>query len=774
MSFNPPYGFNVSHDAVAANCAAASADCAPAVPPAAPAASLAAETESINLHIDPLDWRGYLKGLFEPNDFIDLFMVHGSKINPDTDSAFTDDNFGTLEYFLSKDADLTKLNEEWHIYVCMNPLIGRRRRKADVCEIRNVYIELDYDAPANLEKMWEDVEAGVIPQPHYILESSPNRYQVVWRVEGFTLRQQEALNKTLAKRYNADLKATDGTRVLRLIGFKNIKEHYNPKPVVHLTHQFCAPRLTPFDFKVDISVPEERTPNPEAVDKSDGYLQQACDKAHVEANPMEASNGLAYSVLCPNRHHHGSHGDYGCIWISPTGAFRYSCWHKHCTDWNWERYRQFLQTEAESHGFVGRLRFADEQSMPFGTEARGANYNAGNAGENAGADAKTNGGANNGDAKTAKLVTKRMSEFTKKKLNWLWEKRIPYGTSTTLAGEPDEAKSLISLYVAACVTRGWCFHGETQPVTIGDVLLLAAEDDPETTLSPRLEAAGADLERVHLVESIVDKNSKFSERMTQLGNDLEALMAKLDEYPQIRLIILDPISSYLGNVPMNKEQEVREVLNPFVKALRTRKVAALFVAHFNKNSETTSAIDRVAGAKAIVGVGRAAWVCVREPKRDDNTDYERRMFLKLKGNLTPSSVGGLIYTVKVKLIEVENDGGKEMVEVPYVVWLEKTDKSAQDVVIDGKEKTKTATEMAQDWLKEYLGESGGSAWFQNIIKDGAELGYDKRTLQRAGGKLGVKVVHIGKQTQWVMKGGNQQPEDTAPEPEVRGRNGVKF
>jgi hypothetical protein len=102
----------------------------------------------------------------------------------------------------------------------------------------------------------------------------------------------------------------------------------------------------------------------------------------------------------------------------------------------------------------------------------------------------------------------RMSEFVNEKVYWLWDNRIPFGQSTTIAGDPDKGKSLISLYVAACLTRGIPLYGSDQALPVGEVLMLAAEDDPSNTLGPRLDAAGADRSKILLLESVMVTDGK--------------------------------------------------------------------------------------------------------------------------------------------------------------------------------------------------------------------------------------------------------------------------
>lgn len=373
------------------------------------------------------------------------------------------------------------------------------------------------------------------------------------------------------------------------------------------------------------------------------------------------------------------------------------------------------------------------------------------------------------------LNARRASTFSKKMLYWLWENRIPYGNLSTIAGDPDEGKSLITLSIAAYVSRGKKLYGNTEDGQPAEVLILSAEDDPETTLRPRLEAAGADLYRIHLLESIIlkDGQGRQSERLAQLDSDIAMIGTYLDLYPQIKLVVIDPISSFLGSASMNKEQEVRRVLQPLAKRARESGLAVVMVAHFNKNSDTRAAMDRVGGAKAIVGMGRAAWTCVREPEKETKEgeptplhDSDRRLFLKLKNNMAPSKIGGLVYTIKTAPVEVAaKDGSPVTVDVPYIVWLGPTEHTAQGVVIgdrNGSPKP-TKADSVKDWLHGHLTAAGGYASAESVMEAATASGYSgKGTVQRARERLGVKVVWVGRSSYWVLKGSKLPTTFTSP------------
>ena len=108
------------------------------------------------------------------------------------------------------------------IYVGMNPLKqdASTRTKGDIETIRHVYVDLDHGGSAALEEI---KNSDLVPQPNYVLNTSPEKFQVVWKVEGITLEEAEALQHAMVREFGGDPAATDSTRVLRLPGFANKK-----------------------------------------------------------------------------------------------------------------------------------------------------------------------------------------------------------------------------------------------------------------------------------------------------------------------------------------------------------------------------------------------------------------------------------------------------------------------------------------------------------------------------------------------------------------------
>lgn len=104
----------------------------------------------------------------------------------------------------------------------MNPLKkdAATRTKDDLESIGHVYLDLDHGGAEALESV---ENSSAVPKPNYVLNSSPEKHQVVWKVEGMNLEEAEGLLHAMAREFGGDPAATDATRVLRVPGFANKK-----------------------------------------------------------------------------------------------------------------------------------------------------------------------------------------------------------------------------------------------------------------------------------------------------------------------------------------------------------------------------------------------------------------------------------------------------------------------------------------------------------------------------------------------------------------------
>lgn len=351
------------------------------------------------------------------------------------------------------------------------------------------------------------------------------------------------------------------------------------------------------------------------------------------------------------------------------------------------------------------------------------------------------------------LVTERADRITPRKLRWLWPERIPMGKITLFVGLPGEGKSLATIDVAARVTTKRNYPDGENPLDASEVLFVSTEDDAEDALVPRLMAAGADRSKVHILTA-VRVSAHGTEHNLSLDVDVAAIRSFLQEHPNIRLIVVDPISNHLGSISMVDEQQVRAVLWPLNAIARVSCIAILCVMHLNKK-EGLAAIQRVSGAGAFVGVSRASWFFVG----DKETPYKHLM-LPLKNNYGRDSTLGLSFRFDEKAIEIEGT----LVPTPSIEWLEATDLDANEAL--SAPAKRSLRDAAKDFLEAFLAQGPQDA--SVVYSAATAAGISERTLDRAKKDLGVESRRKGTEGwEWVLPDNESKEANT-----VEGESGT--
>jgi hypothetical protein len=237
-------------------------------------------------------------------------------------------------------------------------------------------------------------------------------------------------------------------------------------------------------------------------------------------------------------------------------------------------------------------------------------------------------------------------------------------------------------------------------------------------------------------------------RMFNLVSDLELLRQKIAEVGNVVLIFIDPVSAYMGvgKVDSYRTTDVRGVLGP-LKELAEEIIAAIIgVMHFNKKSDVTDAMLRIADSLAYVAASRHAYVVLDDPENN------RRLFVRAKNNLAPD-MAALSYTVDTTAVGQDPDT-REAIVAPYVVW------GSDHVTITATEAmqaeagksnnaSSSAIEIAKDFLARKL--AMGPVLKSEIDEEAEANSIAERTLARAKSDLGIVAKKSGFKEPWMWE-----------------------
>jgi putative DNA primase/helicase len=319
-------------------------------------------------------------------------------------------------------------------------------------------------------------------------------------------------------------------------------------------------------------------------------------------------------------------------------------------------------------------------------------------------------------------------------IEWLWPNWIAIGKVHVLAGEGGKGKSTILCDLAARTTTGEQWPDGESNGEVGSVIILAAEDAVEDTVAPRLMAARADLSRVFVVRSVLDENRR---RSFNLQADLERLEAEIKKCNNVRLVIIDPVSSYLGKVDSHKNADVRSVLEPLGEMAARLRVAIICNNHFSKNAG--SANNKIIGSVAFVNQARAAFIVTQDPE-----DETRMLLIPSKMNIAPLK-HGMAYRIEGCLV----DGEDEQIITSRIMYestpITVTADQALAAIADGGNRSDKAE--AIEFLTDAL--SKGPVAVKEVRRHATEAGISPKSLRTAREAMGVKTEKAGFEGGWV-------------------------
>jgi hypothetical protein len=320
------------------------------------------------------------------------------------------------------------------------------------------------------------------------------------------------------------------------------------------------------------------------------------------------------------------------------------------------------------------------------------------------------------------IPAKPLSQIQSAGVHWLCEPYFQRGRIGLLDGDPGVGKSLISIDLAARLSRGEGFPGGLAPERPQVTILLGAEDNTSDTVRPRAEAAGANLDRVIALDE--------SDRIPVFLPDHLPQLEELICLHAADLVVIDPIPAFLPpEVATNLDQCVRRALGPLAALAARTDCAMLLIRHLRK-TEGGRAIHRGGGSIGFIASARTGLFAAWHP-----TEAKLGVLAVTKANATtPAEPRG--YRIK------SDPSGRAIIE-----WAGPVALTADTLnrPLDGPVRLR---EQASAWLQRELAQGPRRA--SDLLAAAAAAGIPERTLRRAKDELriGSKKHRKGEQSEW--------------------------
>ena len=318
---------------------------------------------------------------------------------------------------------------------------------------------------------------------------------------------------------------------------------------------------------------------------------------------------------------------------------------------------------------------------------------------------------------TVKII--RMSDVELTPVEWLWKPYLPFGKLSVLQGNPGEGKTYFAMHLAAACTNGKLLPNMERMEPF-NVIYQTAEDGLGDTVKPRLIEAGADLNRVLVIDDSDVQLTLSDERIEKAIVENNA-----------RLVIIDPIQAYLGSdVDMNRANEVRPIFMRLGQVAQRTGCAILLIGHLNKAAGMQSlqrglgSIDIAAAVRSVMFIGKL------------KHDPTMRILTHEKSSLAPPGV--------LLAFSLGDEGGFR--------WFGEYDITADEMLSGIEPQRETKTQQAKDLICALLA-GGKQGLSEDIDKAALERGIPGRTVRDAKRELGdalkSKIVEGHKKVFWM-------------------------
>jgi len=301
---------------------------------------------------------------------------------------------------------------------------------------------------------------------------------------------------------------------------------------------------------------------------------------------------------------------------------------------------------------------------------------------------------------------KDLADFETLPVEYLIEPLVPIGVTSILDGNPGMGKSFLSLGMTAGVTSRGKF-GDRPVTRKGRVLLLNDEDDPSRVIRPRLEAIGADIDKIRVIDDPFILNEE----------GVDKLRREVRSYDPT-LVVIDPLTNFMGGgVDMYRPNEANAFMRPLHRLAKDFDIAILIARHLRKQA-SDNAMHMGQGSMAFGGAVRSGMIVTPHP-----TEADWRVLAQYKCSYAKEAASEAFE------ICTPPKGGPAR-----VVWRGPVEMSANELVALSSVQD-SSVERAMRALEDYL--MPGAAMAKDVFAAMKKKGVHKRTLQRAKKELGV-------------------------------------
>ncbi|MHA7813833.1 MAG: AAA family ATPase [Phycisphaerales bacterium] len=331
------------------------------------------------------------------------------------------------------------------------------------------------------------------------------------------------------------------------------------------------------------------------------------------------------------------------------------------------------------------------------------------------------------------IVHRKTKHYRHETIHWLEPGRIAMGKVNMIAGDPGLGKSFMTMELAARASRGEIGS------SLASVVVMSAEDDPCDTIVPRLKNMAANLNNVHFIEGIRREPGGCIDLLT-LDRDMERFEKMIEEIFPVSLIVIDPISAYMGKADSNNNAEVRAVLARLSSLAARTGAAVVCVTHLNKdNGNARKAVYRTMGSLAFTAAARTVQLVTKYEVSDGHSDEhakDKRIVSMVKNNLGP--------IVPARVFIVRNG---------ICTWLDEQVDVEADHFANGRvtfDAPETGRDKALEFLTRMLGASPQPT--REIFERGAAQGLSEGMLKNAKEAMGAVSFKQGKVWYWSREG----------------------